>query len=67
MKLFENYIVQSKSFPKLNGKRVIKTVRWCYCGNKDSTLYEVILDDGKHYELYEDEMTVDTNGGPQNV
>ena len=46
MKLFENCIVQSKSFPELNGKRVTKTVRWCYCGNKDSTLYEVILDDG---------------------
>lgn len=61
MKLFENCIVQSKSFPELNGKRVTKTVRWRYCGNKDSTLYEVILDDGKRYELHEDEMIVDTN------
>ena len=65
MKLFENCIVQSKSFPKLNGKRVTKTVRWCYCGNKYSTLYEVILDDGKHYELHEDEMIVDTNWKPE--
>lgn len=65
MKLFENCIVQSKSCPELNGKRVKKTVRWCFCGNKESTLYEVILDDGKHYELYEDEMIVDKNWRPE--
>ena len=56
MKLFENCIVQSNSHPELNGKRVIRTIKWCYCGNPDPTLYEVILDDGKHYNLYEDEM-----------
>ena len=56
MKLFENCIVQSNSFPELNGKRVIQTIKWCYCGNSDSTLYEVKLSDGKTYQLHEDEM-----------
>lgn len=56
MKLFENCIVQSTSSPELNGKRVIKTVKWCYNGNPDSTLYEVILDDNNHYNLDENEM-----------
>lgn len=65
MKLFENCIVQSKSNPELNGKRVKKTIKWCYCGNLDSTLYEVVLDDNKHYELYEDEMILDKNWKPK--
>ena len=56
MKLFENCIVQSNSFPELNGLTVKRTIKWCYCGNSDSTLYEVQLSDGKTYQLHEDEM-----------
>lgn len=56
MKLFENCVVRSKSFPNLNGLTVKRTVKWCYDGNPNSTLYEVVLSDGKHYQLYEDEM-----------
>ena len=65
MTLCDVWIVQAKSVPELNGKRVTKTVRWCFWGKKDSSLYEVILDDGKHYELHEDEMIVDTNWMPE--
>lgn len=56
MKLFENCIVNSKNFPELNGLIVTRTIKWCYAGNSDSTLYEVKLSNGKIYQLYEDEM-----------
>lgn len=56
MKLFENCVVHSKSFPELNGLTVKRTIKWCYTGDLDGTLYEVELSDGKVYQLYEDEM-----------
>jgi hypothetical protein len=56
MKLFENCVVYSKTFPDLNGLTVKKTIKWCYTGDPDGTLYEVQLSDGKTYQLYEDEM-----------
>ena len=56
MKLFENCIVQSNSFPELNGLTVKRTIKWCYTGDPDGTLYEVELSDGKTYQLYEDDM-----------
>ena len=31
-------------------------IRWLSCGNSQSILYEVKLDDEKNYQLYEDEM-----------
>ena len=56
MVLFENCIVKSNSHPELNGLRVKRTVRWCYTGDMNGTLYEVILSDGKTYQLDEKEM-----------
>ena len=56
MKLFENYIVHSKSFPNLNGLTVKRTIKRCYTGDPNGTLYEVQLSDGKTYQLYEDDM-----------
>lgn len=56
MKLFENCVVHSKSFPELNGLTVKRTIKRCYTGDPDGTLYEVELSDGKIYQFYEDEM-----------
>lgn len=56
MKLFENCVVHSKSFPELNGLTVKRTIKWCYTGDPNGTLYEVQLSDGKTYQLYEDGM-----------
>ena len=56
MKLFENCVVHSKSFPELNGLTVKRTIKWCYTGDPNGTLYEVQLSDGKTYQLYEDDM-----------
>lgn len=60
MKLFEGCIVKSNSevvkTAGINGLTVKRTVKWCYTGDPNGTLYEVILSDGKHYQLYEDEM-----------
>lgn len=56
MKLFENCVVCSKSFPNLNGLTVKRTIKWCYTGDPNGTLYEVKLSDGKTYQLHEDEM-----------
>ena len=56
MKLFENCVVHSKSFPELNGLTVKRTIKWCDTGDSNGTLYEVQLSDGKTYQLYEDDM-----------
>ena len=61
MKNFNGCIVKVKGYDNCNisGKKVIETVRWLSCGNSESTLYEVKLNDGKNYQLYEDEMVKD--------
>ena len=56
MKLFENCVVHSESFPNLSGITVKRTIKWCYTGDPNGNLYEVELSDGKTYQLYEDEM-----------
>ena len=48
--------VKCNTTENINGKKVIKTIRWLSCGNPKSTLYEVKLDNGRYYQLYEDEM-----------
>lgn len=49
------YIVRSKAFPELNGKKVVKTVKKLKIENM-FTLWEVILDDNKQYQLYDSEL-----------
>jgi len=54
---FTGYTVRCKNdIANINGKKVIKTNRWLKCGNPDSTLYEVKLDNSRLYQLYESEM-----------
>lgn len=54
---FTGRIVKCKTFPWLNGRRVVQTFKLVKCRNKDSTLYEVQLNHSKRrYFLYEDEM-----------
>lgn len=56
MKLFENCVVHSKSFPNLSGLIIKRTIKWCYTGGPNGTLYEVELSNGKTYHLYKDEI-----------
>lgn len=57
MKNFNGCTVHCKNDSwEINGKKVVETREWLACGNPNSTLYEVKLDNGKFYQLYEDEM-----------
>ena len=55
---FNGYIVKccGKDTCNINGMKVIETRRWLKCKNPDSTLYEVKLENGRLYQLYELEM-----------
>lgn len=57
IKDFTGYTVHcEKDFANINGRKVIRTKRWLKCGNPNSTLYEVMLDNGRLYQLHEREM-----------
>lgn len=45
-----------KDICNINGMKVMETRRWLKCKNPNSTLYEVKLEDGHLYQLYECEM-----------
>jgi hypothetical protein len=54
---FTGYIVHCEhDIENINGRKVIKTNKWLKCGNPNSTLYEVKLDNNRLYQLYECEM-----------
>ena len=58
LKNFDGFIVhQEKDLYHINGMKIIKTRRWLSCRNPNSTLYEVKLENGRLYQLYEHEMT----------
>ena len=55
---FNGYTVHccGKDTCNINGMKVIETKRWLKCKNPNSTLYEVKLENGHLYQLYESEM-----------
>lgn len=55
---FNGYIVHcyGKDICNINGMKVIETKRRIKCKNPNSTLYEVKLENGHLYQLYESEM-----------
>lgn len=54
---FTGYAVKSKSFPYLDGRVVVQTVKQLKCRNSNSFLYEVKLNHTERsYFLYENEM-----------
>lgn len=56
-KNFDGCIVRCKNdICNINGMKVVKTKRWLKCKNPESTLYEVKLENGHLYELFESEM-----------
>ena len=59
---FTGYKVKTdNNYENINGRAVIKTKRWLKCGNPKSTLYEVKLDNGRFYQLYEKEMVKESD------
>ncbi len=57
LKDFTGYTVRlTNDICNINGMKVVKTKRWLKCNNPNSTLYEVKLENGHLYQLFESEM-----------
>ena len=55
---FNGYTIYccGKDICNINGMKVMETRRWLKCKNPNSSLYEVKLENGCLYQLYESEM-----------